>query len=472
METQKYDLVIMGGGLAGLSAGVRACELGLTVALVEKGETDQYPCNSRFSGGILHLAFQNIKDPPDKLTQAIEEATGNYADADLVKALTQQADRSVTWLQQQGARFIRAGQVVWQQWVMAPPRPISPGLDWKGRGPDVTLRVLLENFRKKGGHTFFGWQVTELITDGERCSGFKATCQGQEKIFESAATLVADGGFQANLDLLKTHIAPQPHQVLQRGAGNAMGDGMRMAQGLGAGTSSMDAFYGHVLCQQAFSNNKLWPYPQLDELATAGVVVDQQAQRVIDEGLGGVYIANQLAHRVNPLDCHVIFDQAIWDGPGKTSRIPANPLLLHAGAHILRGHTLAELADQMGLPQEALTKTVDNYNTAVQNQNTSDLQPPRSRHKLTPMPVMHAPFYALPLCAGITYTTGGLLIDATARVLREDKSPIEGLYAAGSSVGGIEGGPKASYVGGLMKALVLGILAAEDVSKVKSAQPA
>jgi fumarate reductase flavoprotein subunit len=119
-----------------------------------------------------------------------------------------------------------------------------------------------------------------------------------------------------------------------------------------------------------------------------------------------------------------------------------------------------------------LAQTIDKYNQAVQEQKTSALQPPRSHHKLTPLPVMKAPFYALPLCAGITYTTGGLLIDAHARVLRPNKSPIEGLYAAGSSVGGIEGGPKASYVGGLMKALVLGILAAEDVAKVKSAQPA
>ena len=283
---------------------------------------------------------------------------------------------------------------------------------------------------------------------------------------------MADGGFQANLDLLKAHIAPQPHQVLQRGAGNAMGDGMRMAQGMGAAISSMDAFYGHVLCQEAFSNAKLWPYPQLDELATSGVVVNQQAHRVIDEGLGGVYIANQLAHRANPLDCHVIFDQAIWDGPGKTSRIPANPLLIHAGATILKGNTLAELAHQIGLPEQALTETIDKYNQAVQDQKTSALQPPRSSHKLTPLPVMKAPFYALPLCAGITYTTGGLLIDAHARVVHLNKSPIEGLYAAGSSVGGIEGGPKASYVGGLMKALVLGILAAEDVAKIKSAQPA
>jgi fumarate reductase flavoprotein subunit len=471
MENQKYDLIIMGGGLAGLSAGLRACELGLKVALFEKGITDQYPCNSRFSGGVLHLAFQNIKDPSDQLALAIGKATDNYADAELVQALSVHSERCVTWLQQQGARFIRAGQVVWQQWVLAPPRPISPGMDWKGRGPDVTLRLLMDNFRNKGGQAFLGWQVTELLTEGAHCLGFKATHEGQEKSFESRATLIADGGFQANLDLLKTHIAPQPHQVLQRGAGNAVGDGMRLAQSMGAATSSMEAFYGHVLCQQAFSNPSLWPYPQLDELAISGVVVNQQALRVIDEGIGGVYIANQLAHRNNPLDCHVIFDQAIWDGPGKTSRIPANPLLLRGGATLLKGNTIAELAHQMDMPAQVLTETIDNYNRAVKEHKTPDLQPPRSKHKHTPMALMNAPFYALPLCAGITYTTGGLLIDAQARVLRENKTPIQGLYAAGSSVGGIEGGPQASYVGGLMKALIFGMLAAEDVSKAKASRP-
>lgn len=468
MEKQKFDLVIMGGGLAGLSAGVRARELGLSVALVEKGETDQYPCNSRFSGGVLHLAFQNIKDPASQLAKAISEATDNHADPELVLTLSGESERCVKWLQQQGARFVRAGQVIWQQWIMAPPRPISPGMDWKGRGPDVTLRTLMASFRKKGGQVFLGWEVTELLSDGEQCLGFQATHQGQEKQFEGMATLVADGGFQANLELLKAHIAPKPHQVLQRGAGNAMGDGLRLAQGLGAATSRLDAFYGHVLSQQAFSNPKLWPYPQLDELATSGVVVNSQAQRVIDEGMGGVYIANQLAHRDNPLDCHVIFDQAIWEGPGKTSRIPANPLLLSAGATFLEGETLEELAQKMGLPASALTQTIGQYNQAVQHQQTPGLNPPRSHHKLAPMPVVKAPFYALPICAGITYTTGGLLIDSHARVLRENKVPIQGLYAAGSVVGGIEGGPSASYVGGLMKALILGILAAEDVANTKT----
>jgi hypothetical protein len=67
------------------------------------------------------LAFQNIKDPSDQLALAIGKATDNYADAELVQALSVHSERCVTWLQQQGARFIRAGQVVWQQWVLAPP---------------------------------------------------------------------------------------------------------------------------------------------------------------------------------------------------------------------------------------------------------------------------------------------------------------------------------------------------------------
>ena len=59
--------------------------------------------------------------------------------------------RAVEWLRAEGAKFIRVGNIVWQQWVLAPPRPITPGLDWKGRGPDVTLRTLAANLERRGG---------------------------------------------------------------------------------------------------------------------------------------------------------------------------------------------------------------------------------------------------------------------------------------------------------------------------------
>ena len=80
------------------------------------------------------------------------------------------------------------------------------------------------------------------------------------------------------------------------------------------------------------------------------------------------------------------------------------------------------------------------------------------------MAVSTPPYYAVPLCAGITFTMGGISIDAHARVLRESGEPIAGLYAAGSCTGGLEGRGGAHYLGGLIKAAVFGLLAGEHAA--------
>ena len=465
VNTMEIDFAIMGAGLAGLTAATRAAELGLRVALVDQGSGDKYPCNSRFSGGILHLSFQNVQNSPASLVEAMDVATQGYADKALTEVLSNQSARAVKWLQQQGARFIRNGQIDWQQWVMAPPRPVSPGLDWNGRGPDVTLRALLERFRGLAGQVLLETQVQDLLVEDGRCVGLKAVCQGRVLEINARAVLIADGGFQSNLELLRLHIAPQPEGVLQRGAGVSMGDGMRLAtRRLGAAVSDLSAFYGHLLSREAFQNPMLWPYPQLDELACAGMVVNSQGQRVADEGMGGVYLANQVAHRDDPLDCHVVFDQSIWDVHGTQSRIPPNPHLVRAGATMLKADSIEALAGLMGVPANTLSDTVVAYNEAVAHGQCEQLNPKRSTSKHQAVALVNGPFYALPMCVGITHTAGGLRIDAAARVLLENGAPIEGLYAAGAAVGGIEGGPMAGYVGGLMKALVFGLVAAENAS--------
>lgn len=71
---------------------------------------------------------------------------------------------------------------------------------------------------------------------------------------------------------------------------------------------------------------------------------------------------------------------------------------------------------------------------------------------------------AFPVCAGITYTMGGVHVDENSRVLRADGTTISGLYGAGSTTGGLEGGEHAAYVGGLAKAGVQGLLAAEHIA--------
>lgn len=460
-----YDLIVMGGGLAGMAAANRAAESGLKVALLEQGGTDQYLCNSRMSGGILHVCFHDVKEPAQSLRDAIRTQTAGYADGQLAEALAVNAKRCVEWLSAQGVRFIRNPGVVWQQWVMAPPRSISPGPDWKGRGPDVMLRTLLTRLRARNAEVLLETKVVALLQKDGACVGVRAVSGGREVELQARAVVIADGGFQANLELLGQHIARNPAGILQRGAASGKGDGLRLALGMGAATTHLGSFYGHLLSRQALENPMLWPYPQLDELAVSGMLVDKTGTRVADEGRGGVYLANQVARRADPLDCVAIFDKKIWDVQGTQARIPANPHLLRAGAKMYSGDSVAALARELGIAPEALEKTVADYNQAINIGKGESLSPPRTAGAGAPCPIATAPFYALPVCGGITHTTGGLKVDADMRVLREDGQPIQGVFAAGSSVGGVEGGPDSTYVGGLMKALVFGLIAAESAGR-------
>jgi fumarate reductase flavoprotein subunit len=93
------------------------------------------------------------------------------------------------------------------------------------------------------------------------------------------------------------------------------------------------------------------------------------------------------------------------------------------------------------------------------------LRPGRTATRYPPFPIEKAPFLAIPVCAGITYTMGGIAIDTHGRVKHRDGGVIGGLYAAGSATGGIEGGRLAGYIGGLSKAATFGFRAAEHVAE-------
>jgi fumarate reductase flavoprotein subunit len=463
--SMQCDVVVVGAGLGGLSAANRAAELGLEALVLERGIEQQYLCNSRFSGGILHIAQHNVEEPAEQLTRVIEEATLGECDPELARALAQDARRAVTWLRGEGVKFIRVGQSVWQQHVLAPPRPITPGLDWKGRGPDVTLRTLEANLVKRGGGVMRGTAARALMETGGRCIGVEADAGGKPVQLRARAVVLADGGYQADFELIGQHITTAPEKLKQRGAATGVGDGLRMARSLGAATTRLDAFYGHMLSRDSFGNDKVWPYPQLDELGTAGIVVDGRGERFTDEGMGGVYVANMIARLADPLSTWAVFDEAIWNGPGKDARIPANPNLVRGGGTVLQAPSLQALAEKMAIPTERFELTVEAYNRALAAGKPEALSPRRSSTRIRAMPVVQPTFYAVPLCAGITYTMGGIAIDPDGRVLRAGGGSIENLYAVGTTTGGLEGGSNVGYVGGLIKAATFGIRAAERIAR-------
>ena len=454
------DLVVIGAGMAGMVAAVRAAGRGLKVAVLEKGEGERYPCNTRLSGGIIHIAFVDPKREAADILAAIEGVDSGGAEPDLASALAESVSPAIDFLRSEGARFLRAGGQEYQNWMLAPPRRLIAGMDWEGRGPDVLLRGLAQRLAAHGGTLHRGTRAIGLTMRDGTCTGVE-TANGA---FRARAVLIADGGFQANTAMLSDHITATPPALKQRGAATGMGDGLAMARAAGAAITDLSRFYGHLLCRDAMHNDKVWPYPELDGIAVTGMLVDAAGNRLVDEGLGGVNMANALARSPDPLGGVIVFDAAIWDGPGRSARIPANPALENAGGTILRAGSLNELAGLAGIQGDALAASVAAHNQAIAAGTLSDLSPPRSTERFKPWPIATAPFMAIPCCAGITYTMGGIRIDRDARVLSDAGTPIRGLYAAGSCTGGLEGGANATYLGGLAKAAAFGLRAADHIA--------
>jgi fumarate reductase flavoprotein subunit len=465
-EKSVFDLVIVGGGLAGLVAGVHAADLGLRAVILEQGSGVDYPCNARQSGGIVHIGFHDRFRPPHELIEIMTRMTDGEARPELVKCLAENGARLITWLQNKGARFMRFNQQEGYRWCLAPPRSLRAGVDWENRGPDQLLRSLAQQFLNLGGVLELRTRALELIMNGKSCIGVKSESEGVSKQWFAPQCLLADGGFQSNQTLFERFIGPNFDTAFQRGARTGRGSGLKMAVEAGAALVGTHRFYGHVLCSDARHNDRVWPYPEVDAIATAGIVVNGEGARIVDEGRTGVYVANALSAFPATTRFYAIFDQSIWEGPGASARIPANPLLEQGGGTVLRADSLRELAAKIGVDAAALEATVRDYNHGIDTAALDALAVPRSS-RITPHRISTAPFMAIPICPGITYTMGGLAIDERAQVIDTRGEVMPGLLAAGATTGGLEGGENAVYLGGLIKAGVFGLIAAEQAARLQ-----
>ena len=469
----QYDLIAVGGGFAGLTAACRAAQLGLKVAVLEKESADRYLCNSRYTSGVCNVMGHYARGPADRLEQLILEGSGSNARPDLAHALAGNASRTIDWLRAEGARMVelergKSGRSV----VLAPPRRFVAGLDWEGRGGDLTLRTMADNLQKRGGELLRGTSAEALVMQDGKCVGIDALQDGKPVRLATRAVVLADGGFAANAEMVAQHISRRPERLLVRAAKNGRGDSIRMAEAAGAATGGFGEFYGHLHHVDAMTNARLWPYPHFDALGTVSLLVGPDGRRFTDEGLGGVCMSNALARLDDPMSAWIIFDEAMWNGePGKSGPVAVNPYLISGGGWMHSAPDLASLAAKAGLPTEALAATVDEYNQAVRQDRVGDLEPARSTDTFEPLPLAKAPFHAVPLCAGITGTMGGVVINAHAQALRADGTPIGGLYVCGTPVAGLEGGPRAGYVGGLSKGFILGLIAGESAAAYNSSTP-
>ncbi len=460
------EVLVIGGGIAGMVAANVAAQLGKSVLLIERGSEEKYPCNTRWTGGTFHVCHTDPFSGQENLLQAIDRTTGGTARKDVALALAEDSPRFIRWLRAESIRLISLGG--YNTCVLAPPSRIGPGLHWEGLGGDVMLRTLEANLKKRGGHMQRGTRATALDRSGQDGIVVQTECDDKTANFRAQDVIIADGGFAGDFEMIASYITPHTKRVLRRNACTATGDGLRMALAAGAALSNgMENFYGHLLSRNAMENERLWPRPYLDALVTACIAVDGDGIRFADEGLGPNYMANAVARLKDPLGSFLVFDQAIWSGPGTSALIACNPHIPNCGGTMYKAQTITELAGMAGIPGANLQHVVDDYNQAVTAGKLQGLSPARHTDRYPALPIKVAPFYALPMCTGITHGMGGILIDGNSAVLDKKHEPIPHLYAAGTVTGGLDGGPAIGYVSGLTKSGVMGLRAAEKIAGAK-----
>jgi fumarate reductase flavoprotein subunit len=461
MDTLSADVVVVGAGLAGFTAAVRAAESCARVLLIDKSEGEFGGGNVLMASGSLRAGGKSPRSPAIELYNfAMAEGIGS---PDLVTAWSETCGRAVDWLIDAGVKIVES----------------SPGRIWLDQSGEVllapvykkdvgtrALAALKARFERLGGRYQNGIEGVFLLRKNGAVVGVDTQQKGVSLQLHARATVLATGGFSANKELLRCYIGPKADQCKLRGSPHDTGDGLRMALAAGAKAVNMQYFYGHLIARKALVDDRFWPYPRLDSFVDAGILIDAGGKRFVDEGRGDVAVANELARSEDPTGSTLIFDDATWqaardDAFSNSVKTPApNPWLLDNGAEILCHENAAGLAAALALSAQELVVTLEQYNRAVESTQSASLSVPRTGK---PKP-LGAPLYGLRVVPGITFTMGGILISGRGEVLGMHDTPIAGLYAAGDAIGGLMGGYHGGYTGGLMQAVVTGILAGENAA--------
>ena len=463
-EKAQYDVVIVGGGIAGMIAANRAAQLNLRAVVLEQGSAEKYLCNTRYTGGTFHICLREIMLDEEILRQKIVETTAGFVKPALAQLMAREGRRVVRWLQDEGIRFMRASASEYHKWVLAPPGRSRPASIGKAAAATCCCARSRRGSRRAKARSCEALVQRRFIVENGRCVGVIAERSGVETPYRGRAVVIADGGFQGDAELVTRYISKRPERLKQRGAGTGRGDGLKMASALGGLSGRNGSVLRPHAVKTALTNDNLWPYPYLDSLVTAGIVVDAAGQRFVDEGRGGVYVTNAVARLDDPLGIRHLRQRDLGKGRSQWSD-PANPHLEKEGARMHHADTIEALAHAANLPADALSQTVSAYNEALATGKLqTGIAPQRLSSRYEACAIAKPPFYAVPACAGITNTMGGISVNEHAQALRADDSVIDGLYAAGAAAGGLEGGPEVGYVGGLSKGGVTGLVAAEHIA--------
>lgn len=472
------DVIVVGAGIAGLSAALEAGRGGAKVLVVDMASV--FGGHAVMAQGQLAIvatpeqAAQGIADSPELAARDFL-SWGEDADATWVRTYTQNSRTEVfDWLTGMGVRFAGLDR--------PPGNSVARAHNVQGRGmalvasiyreclatPTISFRwnVRLEALtRRRGGPGIGGVRLTELRT-------------GRSLELEArTAVIVATGGFQSNLDLVRAALgrtSSASGRILAGGGVNAHGSALAILRQVGAVTERLDHQWNYLTGVP----DPRFPGTERGLLVSVPALwVNARGQRFMAEnaspkdGLpvvfaqpGGTFWALFGSEALQSF--HV--SGSDW---GDYRRI--EELIINNPDVVKRGATLAELGTKTGLPVAALQETLKRFNTMVAAGTDEDFhafsRAAGTRRNL----VMGPPFYALQYFPLARKSLGGVVIDSASRVLDAERVPIPGLFAVGevSGFGGINGraGLEGTFLG---PALVQGRVAARAILAASARQPA
>jgi 3-oxosteroid 1-dehydrogenase len=488
-----FDVVVVGSGGGALVGAFLAQKAGLTTVVVER--TNYVGGTSAYSGGACWLPGSQVQQRagiPDSTESARAYLGAILDDLDnaKVEAFLAEAPRLVQALEEDPAfdfewlpfseYYDAPGRVPMGRSIqplnikrgdlpeavgalVRPPverdRVGEGGRNTLSGGQSLIARAL-DGFIREGGTVLTNHRVTGYVVDGDRVAGVIAETEQGEVEVHARAVLVAAGGFEGNETLRKEHGVPGSAAASMAPRGTNAGEPMAAAVDLGAATAHMtEGWFCPGLEQPDGGGSFTLGF-------RGGVMVDQSGNRYANECLPYDRFGREMAKADNRIPSYFVFDSR------EGGRLPA--IAMPEGdpeAHLAAGtwtkaDSLQELADQLGLSD--LETTVERFNGFAEGGTDQDFNRGVDEYDTffapTPLvPIDTAPYYAARFVLSDLGTKGGLVTDEHGRVLRDDGSVIESLYATGNSsasmFGPIYPGPGAP----LGSAMVFASLAVHDI---------
>lgn len=439
----EVDLLVVGGGMAGMTAAAFAAEHGLVVLVVER---------QGWLGGSAILSGGGVWTARDLATLRQvnplgdpERAAALIAGYDLMGEFITSLGTAIT------DKKVYESVQSFPGWV----RHLDVG-DWMKKARSAVLAA--------GGHVVTGSQVVRLGLDAGRVSGGLVDSMDGTVEVQARHVLIATGGFQNSVELRQKFLPACGASLIPRSNPASDGHGLRLGCSVGAGLSEhMSGWYGHTIPYPVATPLDPQDYIPLAQfyLSPRAVLLDREGKRFTDESLGYYLNAQRLA-TVQDGRGLLVFDDVLRTEDSEMYGVDRWDFAGRKGAHVAQGGTLAELeAEVASWGYSGLSVGVTDFNSALAADTALD--PPRSMNRRA---VAQPPFFAIEIQPAITFTHGGLRTDAQSRVLNDAGQIIPGLLAAGADAGGTY---HQAYAGGLAMAGVFGMIAAQtalaDIAK-------